>query len=66
MKRGDWFVHCDNIAKIMAVADGYAMARLPGCAPFVVFLKDIPGLAADKKLPHRPRHLMINGRVSIC
>ena len=41
MKRGDKFEHHGNSAKVMAVADGYAMARLPGCIPFVVFLKEI-------------------------
>ena len=41
MKRGDKFMHHESEAKIMAVADGYAMARIPGCMPFVVYLKDV-------------------------
>ena len=40
MKRGDKFIHKGSEAKVMAVADGYVMARLPRCMPFVVFEKD--------------------------
>ena len=41
MKRGDKFIHKGSEARVMAVADGYVMARLPRCMPFVVFEKDI-------------------------
>ena len=38
---GDTFLWRGRKAKIMAVADGYAMARLKGCMPFIVRLKEI-------------------------
>ena len=40
MKRGDKFMHRGSEAKVMAAADGYVMARLPGCMPFVISEKD--------------------------
>ncbi len=31
----------DREVRVMAVADGWAMVRRPGCAPFAVFCKDM-------------------------
>ncbi len=55
MKRGDTFPHPSDggEVRVMAVADGYAMCRRPGCAPFVVAVSDIkrPGwMAAGEKI----------------
>lgn len=36
MKRGDKFEYRGGTAKVMAVADGWVMARKPYAAPFVV------------------------------
>lgn len=41
MKRGDKFDYKGSVAKVMTVADGYVMARLPRCMPFVIYEKDI-------------------------
>lgn len=40
IKRGDWIRHHVNLAKVMVVADGYVMARVPRCYPFVVTVKE--------------------------
>ena len=41
VKRGDVLFDSFGAAKVMAVADGYAMVRRVGCCPFIVALKDI-------------------------
>ena len=45
MKRGDcvWVIRNAGpfLAKIMAVADGYAMLRRPGCYPFIESLREL-------------------------
>lgn len=35
-KIGDRFQRADGTIKIMAYADGYYMARKPGCLPFII------------------------------
>jgi hypothetical protein len=42
IKRGMIFIHrLGGEYKIMAVADGYAMARRKGCIPFCISIKEI-------------------------
>ncbi len=43
IQRGDMFKRIDDGAKVrvMAVADGWAMVRRPGCAPFVQSVKTL-------------------------
>jgi hypothetical protein len=48
LKRGDEIRQSGYIAKVMVVSDGYVMARLKGCVPFIVPLK----LAELRKVEH--------------
>lgn len=55
VKPGDKFARRAGVAgtmKIMAVADGYAMARFPHCIPFVIYLKDLCDGTMWLPLPH--------------
>lgn len=59
MKRGDKFLWHGGEARVMAVADGYVMARRSGCAPFLVPLKEaarLPRPSADACLDCGHRH----------
>lgn len=52
IKRGDLVHRRDGLliglpARVMAVADNYAMCRYPGCVPFVEFTKDL--IRVEKK-----------------
>lgn len=41
IKRGDTFEYRGDLAKVMAVADGWVMARKPRAAPFVVSVTEV-------------------------
>lgn len=50
-KRGDECADDSGPIRCMAVADGYVMARRPGCVPFILTVKDWTRKAAMQPVP---------------
>lgn len=53
MKVGEKFVYMGDVARIMAIAEGYVMARKKGCFPFLVTVKEAVkhSAQADSAMP---------------